>query len=101
MTLKILSCPLVVQTFPAGTVEEAFVATVSGTAADGTAFSQSFSSASITVSADLPAGTYSYVISKNGISSLVSDSFTVTVDTGPVTISLTVPDPTQKASAPA
>lgn len=101
MTLKTLSCPTASKEFPAGTTEEAFVATVTGTDATGAAFSQSYSSSAPTVSADLPAGTYSYVISKNGISSLASDSFSVTADTVPVTVIFSVPDATQKAVTPA
>lgn len=100
MTLKTLSCPIVSQAFPAGTVEEQFVATITGTDSTGAAFSQSYSSSAPSVSVDLPAGTYSYVISKNGISSLVSDSFSVASSAIVFSIVFSVPDATQKASTP-
>lgn len=103
MTIKNLGCVTVTQDFPAGTVEGNFSASVVGTlTADGSSFSQSFvgTAASSTISADLPDGTYSYAISKNGISSQPSDPFTVVSGTGGGTVSFIVPDASQKAQAP-
>ncbi len=90
----ILSAPTTTAVFPAGTADTDWSFVVTGTNADGTAFSASFSNSSATMQADLPVGaTVTLVVTKNGISSLPSDAFTVTAPT----VTLTVPDATQKA----
>lgn len=98
MVTKTLTCAVIAQDFPAGTVEEAFVAAVTGTLADGSTFNQSFAAGGATIVVDLNPGTYTYVITKNGVSSLPSDAFSVV--SAPATVSLSVPDPTQKAVVP-
>ncbi len=91
MTTATLSAATVQQTFPAGTVDPGFTYTVTGVLADGTTpFSQTNSSGSF----DLAAGTYVGTVSKLGFTSLPSSPLTVT---GPVTVTLDVPDATQAA----
>lgn len=89
-----LSCPTVSLAFPEGTVEDKFTFSVTGTLADGSGVTNSETSADSSALMDLAPGTYTLVVSKNGVSSLPSDPFTVAV---PVTVMLTVPDADQKA----
>lgn len=88
------STPTTTAVFPAGTADTDWTFVVSGTLVDGSAYSNSFTSAAPSMQADLPEGaTVTLVVSKNGISSLASDPFTVAV----TTVTLSVPDATQKA----
>lgn len=94
MTAKNLSCPMTTVPVPVGTVDPGFTFTVTGTLADGTAFSQTQTSAETFVGFDLQPGTYVGVVSKLTFSSMPSVPLVVTV---PTTISLTVPDVSQAA----
>jgi hypothetical protein len=111
MTIKSLSITTTQVEVPADTIENSFQFLITGILADGTTpFSQTVISPGSSTSADLPDGTFTVSVSKNGFSSLPSDVFTVTaippVDgsgnsgsggTLPVTtIKLTVPDSTAK-----
>ena len=88
------STPTATTVFPAGTADTEWTFAVSGTLADGSAYSNSFTSAASSMQADLPEGaTVSLVVSKNGVSSLPSDPFPVPV----TTVTLSVPDVNQKA----
>jgi hypothetical protein len=90
-----LSTPTASAVFPAGTADTEWTFALSGTAADGSDYSASFSSATPSMQAALPEGaTVTLVVSKNGVSSLPSDPFTVAV----TTVTLSVPDATQKAA---
>lgn len=89
-----LSTPVVALAFPAGTVDTQWQFDITGSAADGSPFSHSVSADTPSTTADLPAGIFTLVVTKNGISSLPSDPFPVTA---PVTVMLSVPDATQKA----
>lgn len=90
-----LATPTVDLAFPVGTIETPFTFSVSGTTADGQPFTAGSESSGPSEEFDLPAGTFTLVVTKNGISSLESDAFTVDV---PTTVTLSVPDATQKAS---
>ena len=90
----ILSTPITSAVFPAGTADTEWTFVVTGTSSDGSAFSASFSSATPSLTVDLPEGaTVSLTVTKNGVSSLPSDPFTVAV----TTVTLSVPDAAQKA----
>jgi hypothetical protein len=87
--------------FPANTADTAWTFALKGTLADGTAYEEAVDSNAPSISHDLPAGAIGVVliVSKNGINSLASDPFDVpAADSGVVTITLTVPDATQKAT---
>lgn len=88
-----LSTPTAQAVFPAGTKDTAWTFAVTGTLADGSGFSSSDDADKPTLVKDLPPGTFTLVVTKNGISSLASDPFSW--DGGPVTLS--VPDAAQKA----
>jgi hypothetical protein len=89
-----LSTPITTAVFPAGTADTDWTFVLTGALADGSAYSNTFTSASPSMQADLPEGaTVSLVVSKNGVSSQPSDPFTVAV----TTVTLSVPDATQKA----
>lgn len=89
-----LSTPTTTAVFPAGTADTDWTFTVSGTMADGSAYSNAFTSSAPSMMAALPEGaTVTLVVTKNGISSLASDPFTVPM----TTVTLSVPDATQKA----
>lgn len=89
-----LSTPITSAVFPAGTADTDWTFVVTGTNADGSAYSASFSSPAPSLQVDLPEGaTVSLVVSKNGVSSLPSDPFLVPV----TTVTLSVPDASQKA----
>lgn len=89
-----LSTPTTTAVFPAGTADTAWTFDLAGTNADGSPYSAQFTSADPSMQAALPEGaTVTLVVSKNGISSLASDPFTVAV----TTVTLSVPDATQKA----
>lgn len=93
---QILSTPTAQVAFPADTADTPWTFVVTGTNADGSAFSLSHDNSAASLQADLPVGTgFVLVVSKNGISSLPSDSFDVSV---PTTVMLTVPDAAQKAT---
>ena len=94
-----LACAIASVAFPAGTTDTPWAFHVSGTQADGTAFGGGVESASPSAVLDLPAGTYTLVVEKNGVSSLPSDPFTVDAAPGGGTtpVELSVPDATQKA----
>lgn len=95
--MSILSTPTASVVFPASTTEGQFTFAITGTNPDGSAYSSSITSVTPTTLApsDLQAGAViSLVVSKNGVSSLPSDPFTVVAPT----ILLTVPDATQKAT---
>ena len=90
-----LSTPAAVAVFPAGTADTAWAFSLVGTLADGSAYANSFDSALPSMQAALPEGaTVTLTVTKNGISSLPSDPFTVAV----TTVTLSVPDATQKAT---
>ena len=89
-----LSTPTTTAVFPAGTPDTEWAFSLSGTNADGSAYSAMFSSPGPSMQAALPEGaTVVLVVSKNGVSSLPSDPFVVPV----TTVTLSVPDATQKA----
>jgi hypothetical protein len=89
-----LSTPTSTAVFPAGTADTEWSFALAGTLADGSAYSNTLTSASPTLAADLPEGaTVTLIVSKNGVSSLASDPFVVAV----TTVTLSVPDATQKA----
>lgn len=90
-----LSAPVVELVFPADTLDTPFTFAITGTTADGQPFTAGSESPGPSEEFDLPSGTFTLVVSKNGISSLESDPFTVDV---PTTVTLSVPDATQKAS---
>lgn len=94
-----LSCAVVALTFAAGTTDTPWAFHVSGTQADGTAYGGGVESSNSTTTIDLPAGTYTLVVEKNGVSSLPSDPFVVDAAPGGGTtpVELSVPDATQKA----
>lgn len=88
------STPIATAVFPAGTADTEWTFDLTGTHADGSSYAAQFSSADPSMQAALPEGaTVSLVVSKNGVSSLPSDPFTVAV----TTVTLSVPDATQKA----
>lgn len=98
---KVLSCAVVAVLFPAGTTEEGFVFNIAGANANA-GFSLTLTSVTNSVIAtpdQLPAGDYTYTVSKNGNTSLPSDVFTVIAN--PTGVTFSVPDITQKASVPA
>ena len=89
-----LSTPTSTAVFAAGTADTPWTFTLSGTLADGSAYSNVLSSAGPSLQVDLPEGaTVTLIVEKNGIASLASDPFTVAV----TTVTLSVPDATQKA----
>lgn len=95
--MSILSTPTAQVTFPAGTADTQYVFVLTGTNPDGTAYSGSVTSdtPSAIAPTDLQVGSIvTLVVTKNGISSLASDPFTVVAQT----ILLTVPDASQKAT---
>ena len=83
------------QDFPAGTTDPGFTFIVTGTQADGTAFTASQNSGAASVTFDLPPGTYTGTVSKLGVASQPSVPFTVAV---PTVVTLEVPDPAQPAT---
>jgi hypothetical protein len=90
-----LSTPTKVMAFPAGTLDTKWTFDVTGTTVDGQPFTDSADADINSITVDLPAGgTYTLVVTKNGVSSLPSLPFTV--GTGQVT--LTVPDDSQRAT---
>lgn len=93
--IKNLSTPTTLSEFPIGTSDSLWTFVVTGTQADGSTFNQSVSSDTPTATMDLPVGTgYVLVVSKNSVSSLPSDPVDIAV---PTTVSLVVPDATQRA----
>lgn len=92
---QILSAPIVDAVFPADTLDTPYTFSLTGTNADGSAYADATAALTPTAAFDLPAGTFTLVVSKNGVSSLASDPFTVSA---PVTVTLSVPDATQKAT---
>jgi hypothetical protein len=94
-----LSCAVTTIAFAAGTTDTPWAFHVSGTQADGTPFGGGVESPNSTTSIDLPPGTYTLVVEKNGVSSLPSDPFTVggMPGGGTTEVELSVPDATQKA----
>lgn len=90
-----LSTPVVDLVFPAGTVDTPFTFAITGTTADGQPFTGGSDSPGPSEEFDLPAGTFTLVVTKNGVSSLPSDPFSIDV---PTTVTLSMPDATQKAS---
>jgi hypothetical protein len=94
--LKTLSAPVVVQTFPGGTVDPGFTVTIVGSLADGTPFAQTFEADEDgSVEVDLEPGRYVGQVSKLGVSSLPSDELVLEV---PTTVSISVPDVAAKAT---
>lgn len=95
-----LSCAVATIAFAACTTDTPWAFHVSGTQADGTAFGGGIESATPSAILELPAGTYTLVVEKNGVSSLPSDPFTVDAAPGggTTTVELSVPDATQKAT---
>ena len=90
-----LAVATVLATFPIGTADTPWEFHVTGTKADGTAYGGGVESASTSASIDLEPGTYTLTVVKNGVSSLASDPFVVTV---PTTVELSVPDAAAKAT---
>lgn len=95
MTAAKMSVPAVDAAFPIGTLDTTWDFAVTGQLEDGTSFSQVVSSDTNSATIDLAAGTYSVVVTKNGIVSLASDS--VVVVATPTEVTLSVPDAAQKA----
>ncbi len=93
--MQTLSCSVIGQVFPGGTVDPGFTFIVTGTLADGTVFSTSSTGISPTASFDLAPGTYTGAVSKLGITSLLSDPLTIVA---PASVTLSVPDATMKAA---
>lgn len=94
--MELLSTPTKQLAFAAGTVDTPWTFAVTGTDATGAAFNDSADSDTNTIKVDLPVGgTYTLVVTKNGISSLPSAPFTVGASG---TVLLTVPDDTQAAT---
>lgn len=93
--MQTLSASVVKQEFPAGTTDTDYTFTVTGTLADGTAFSTTSTSPTPSATFDLAPGTYTGIVSKLKVSSLPSAPLTVTV---PTTITLEVPDATAAAA---
>lgn len=90
-----LSTPSVQLAFPAGTVDTVWTFALTGTLfGDGSAFTGGAVSQTDSATIDLAPGVYTLIVSKNGISSLPSDAFTVEA---PATVTLSVPDAAQKA----
>lgn len=92
---QILATPVVDAVFPDGTVDDSWHFVLTGTNADGTPFTGGTVAASPSAPFDLPPGTFTLVVSKNGMSSLASAPFTVAA---PVTVTLSVPDSAQPAT---
>lgn len=96
--MELLSTPTKQLAFPVGTADTPWTFVVTGTDATGAAFNDSADSDSDTntIKVDLPAGgTYTLVVTKNGVSSLPSLPFTVGASG---TVMLSVPDDTQAAT---
>lgn len=94
--MELLSTPTKQLAFPVGTADTPWTFVVNGTDATGAAFNDSADSDTNTIKVDLPAdGTYTLVVTKNGVSSLPSLPFTVGAS-GKVMLS--VPDDTQAAT---
>lgn len=92
--MQTLSASVVKKEFPIGTKDTDYTFAVTGTLADGTAFTTSSTGTTPSATFDLASGVYVGTVSKNGVSSLPSAALTVTV---PTTVTLEVPD----AAAPA
>ena len=92
--MQTLSVPTAQVVYPAGTLDTPWTFAITGTAADGSSFADSVNAATPSTTYNLPVGVFTLVVSKNGVSSLPSDPFTVSA---PTTVLLTVPDATQKA----
>lgn len=91
-----LSAPTAQVSFPAGTQDGPWNFTLSGTNGDGSQYNNSFDTTqdSAPLPSDVtPGAVLTLVVSKNGVSSLASDPFTVPQPP----VILTVPDATQKA----
>jgi hypothetical protein len=90
-----LSTPTASIVFPIGTADTEWSFSLSGTLADGGGYTNTLTSATPSLQADLPEGaTVVLVVSKNGMSSLPSDPFVAPL----TTVTLTVPDASQKAT---
>lgn len=89
-----ISCSTVSQDFPTGTVPEQFVFSILGTLEDGTSFTDSVSSDTPSIDYTFKPGTFTATISRNGVTSVPSDPFSFSV---PVSVTIAVPDPAQKA----
>lgn len=98
MTTKTISVSTVSKLFPAGTVEELFTAQVLGTDPSGAQVTLTFQSASLPFTAEIPPGTgYSVIVTRNGVSSLPSETFDVFATAPvPTQITIQVPDATAK-----
>lgn len=95
MTVKSIACALVAATFPSDTVDPGFTVSVIGTAADGSAFSDSKNTPALPFDYDFPAGTFQVIVSKLGSASQPSAPMTFGA---PTTVSISVPDATQAAT---
>jgi hypothetical protein len=90
-----LSTPIASIVFPIGTADTDWSFSLSGTLADGSAYSNTFTAAAPSMQVALPEGaTVVLVVSKNGVSSLPSEPFVAPL----TTVTLTVPDASQKAT---
>ena len=95
--MSLLTTPTAQVVFPAGTPDTQWAFVLTGTNPDGTAYSATVMSdtPSALAPADLqPGAVITLVVTKNGVSSLPSDPFTVVAQT----VLLTVPDAGQKAT---
>ena len=92
-----LSCQTVSQSVPAGTVDVPFSFTVTGTKADGTAFSQTLvgpDTATVSMAFALDPGVYTGYVSKLGVNSQTSAPLTIAAPQ----VVLLVPDDTVAAT---
>lgn len=93
--MEMLSTPTKSIAFPAGTTDTLWTFVVTGKDGAGADFSDSATATTNSIVVDLPVGgTYTLVVTKNGISSLPSLPFTV----GSGSVMLTVPDDSQPAT---
>lgn len=90
-----LAAPTISKAFPAGTADTDFSFAITGTLADGTAFSDVVTSTGPSVAYTLNPGTYTVKVSKLGVVSQPSLPFAVADTT---TVTFTVPDPVQAAT---
>lgn len=85
--------------FSVGTVDTPWSFSISGTLEGGAAFSQVLENTSNVLTVELAPGTYSVVVSKNGVSSLASDPFVIAG--APAVVTLEVPDAAAKPAVAA
>lgn len=92
---QVIATPTAQIAYPFGTIDTPWTVLIKGTNADGSPFEDTISSATPSITYNLPVGVFTAVISKNGVSCQESNQFTVSA---PTTVLLTVPDATQQAT---